>query len=110
MAVAQVSVVLFSYYTHESLFLQKWDAPFFVQSPIRIVTAKRSDHSAKLLSGGTSGWSRKYHHCSALSYKELGLTHRTYVLYAIWIFQPLFAIASTQYSKHVSKSGLCESS
>ena len=37
---------------------------------LRFVTAKRRERSARLLSGGTSGWSRKYHHCWALSRKE----------------------------------------
>jgi Uma2 family endonuclease len=39
----------------------------------------------------------------------IGLTHRTSVLYEIWVFQPLFAIFSTQQSRYASKSGLCSS-
>ncbi len=39
----------------------------------------------------------------------VGLTHRTSVLYEIWVFQPLFAIFSTQQSRYASKSGLCSS-
>ena len=37
----------------------------------RLVTAKRSERSARLLSGGTEGSSRKYHHWSALSRNDL---------------------------------------
>jgi len=37
----------------------------------RLVTASRRERSAKLLSGGTEGSSRKYHHCFALSRKDL---------------------------------------
>jgi hypothetical protein len=45
----------------------------------------------------------------ALETNALGLTHRTSVLYEIWVFQPLFAIFSTQQSRYASKSGLCSS-
>jgi len=31
----------------------------------RLVTAKRTERYAKLLSGVISGWSKKYHHCAA---------------------------------------------
>ena len=31
----------------------------------RLVTAKRNVRSAMLLSGGISGWPKKYYHCSA---------------------------------------------
>ena len=36
----------------------------------RLVTANRRERSALLLSGGTEGSERKYHHCSALSRKD----------------------------------------
>ena len=36
-----------------------------------LVTANRNERSARLLSGGTEGSSRKYHHWSALSRNDL---------------------------------------
>lgn len=52
------------------------------RSQERLVTANRKSLSAWLLSGGTSGCSRKYHHWSALSRSErsnLPATHARFV-------------------------------
>ncbi|BAZ47196.1 hypothetical protein NIES4102_42420 (plasmid) [Chondrocystis sp. NIES-4102] len=43
--------------------------PNYPKAALRLVTANLKARSAKLLSGVISGWSRKYHHWSAFSFK-----------------------------------------
>jgi hypothetical protein len=51
-----------------------WAKPAIDREPpqtLRLVTANRKERSERLLSGGTSGWSRKYHRRFTFSVKSL---------------------------------------